>query len=164
MAGVGCSEVSRDHRTATTSPRDLQHHTMPFASVNGRELFTVSVPGTGETADNERVGFLFIHGLGSAHSFYFPAISELTASGYDSVAYDTYGSSSLLPYFDGGSLELTQALRQWSVQVQGGRAEREVHGPGRSRVDQGSEARGFSHNTRGPFHGRHGGLRSRDAT
>ena len=63
---------------------------MPFLTVNDKELFTSHVRGTGS---DERVTFLCIHGLGSTHSFYSPLVPGLTASGYDVVAYDTYGSS-----------------------------------------------------------------------
>ncbi|MBE3045131.1 alpha/beta fold hydrolase [Candidatus Bathyarchaeota archaeon] len=65
---------------------------MPFLSVNGKELFTTHVRST-EAQGNKGVTVLCIHGLGSAHSFYSPLVPGLTASGYDVVAYDTYGSS-----------------------------------------------------------------------
>lgn len=66
---------------------------MPFLAVNGKELFTTHARGNAEAQVNERVTFLCIHGLGSAHSFYSPLAPELTASGHDVVAYDTYGPS-----------------------------------------------------------------------
>lgn len=64
---------------------------MPFFTINGKELFAASVRGNAEAAAEKRVTFLCIHGLGSTHSFYSPLIPELTSSGYDFVAYDTYG-------------------------------------------------------------------------
>lgn len=64
---------------------------MPFYNINGKELFAASVRGNTETAADKKVTFLCIHGLGSTHSFYSTLVPELTSSGYDIVAYDTYG-------------------------------------------------------------------------
>lgn len=64
---------------------------MPFLSVNGKQLFVALVRADEGAEDDKRTTILCIHGLGSAHSFYSSIIPEVTASGYDFVAYDTYG-------------------------------------------------------------------------
>ena len=68
---------------------------MPLVSVNGKELFISSARGSADATADERITILCIHGLGSAHSFYTPLAPEVTGSGYDLVAYDTYGTLNL---------------------------------------------------------------------
>lgn len=68
-----------------------QFEKMPFYNINGKELFASSVRGNAEGPADKKVTFLCIHGLGSTHSFYSTLVPGLTSSGYDIVAYDTYG-------------------------------------------------------------------------
>ncbi|RGP64025.1 hypothetical protein FLONG3_9724 [Fusarium longipes] len=63
---------------------------MPFHNVNGKKLFYARVDAETEPKTASPV-LVFIHGLGSSHSFYIPVMHDLAASGYSSVALDVYG-------------------------------------------------------------------------
>lgn len=66
---------------------------MSFLSIKGRKLFVVHTKAQQNVqSTTSPTTFLFIHGLGSSHSFYSPVMESLAASGYSSIAFDTYGS------------------------------------------------------------------------
>ncbi|KAM6511460.1 Hydrolase-4 domain-containing protein [Fusarium falciforme] len=70
---------------------------MPYLDIEKKRLFYTQVE-----AESPRAGspvLVFIHGLGSSHSFYTPVMGHLAAAGYPSVAFDVYGSglSELMP-------------------------------------------------------------------
>jgi alpha-beta hydrolase superfamily lysophospholipase len=65
---------------------------MPCLEIEKKRLFYTQVE-----AESPRAGspvLVFIHGLGSSHSFYTPVMGHLAAAGYPSVAFDVYGSCS----------------------------------------------------------------------
>ncbi|VTO92784.1 unnamed protein product [Fusarium graminearum] len=64
---------------------------MPFLDVRGKKLFYARVDAETEPKTSDPV-LVFIHGLGSSHSFYIPVMHSLAAAGYSSVALDVYGS------------------------------------------------------------------------
>lgn len=63
---------------------------MPFLDVRGKKLFYARVDAETEPKTSDPV-LVFIHGLGSSHSFYIPVMHSLAAAGYSSVALDVYG-------------------------------------------------------------------------
>ncbi|KAF5979566.1 transcriptional activator Mut3p [Fusarium coicis] len=63
---------------------------MPFIKVQNKTLFYAQADA--ETASKDGPVMVFIHGLGSSHSFYIPVMNQLAAAGYSSVALDVYGS------------------------------------------------------------------------
>ncbi|KAJ4006460.1 hypothetical protein NW766_010549 [Fusarium irregulare] len=65
---------------------------MPFLEVRGKKLFYARVDGKGQPKGRNPV-LVFIHGLGSSHTFYIPVMHQLAESGYNSVALDVYGSA-----------------------------------------------------------------------
>ncbi|GKU20773.1 unnamed protein product [Fusarium langsethiae] len=64
---------------------------MPFLNVNGKKLFYARVDAGTEHKTSGPV-LVFVHGLGSSHSFYIPVMHSLATAGYSSVALDVYGS------------------------------------------------------------------------
>lgn len=66
---------------------------MPFAEVNGKNIFYAHRAPAAETA-SLGITVLMIHGLGSSHSFYLPLIPRLLDAGFSCLAYDTYGTDS----------------------------------------------------------------------
>ncbi|KAF5657730.1 Mut3p-like transcriptional activator [Fusarium heterosporum] len=71
---------------------------MPFLEVENKRLFYARVDAEQESPISDTV-LVFIHGLGSSHSFYIPVMHHLAAVGYTSIALDVYGSglSTLFP-------------------------------------------------------------------
>jgi hypothetical protein len=67
---------------------------MPVTSINGKQLFVVSSRGALAPVADDKITFLCIHGLGSTHAFYYSLVPDLNAASYETVIYDTYGSSS----------------------------------------------------------------------
>ncbi|CAG7559866.1 unnamed protein product [Fusarium equiseti] len=65
---------------------------MPFLEVRGKKLFYARVDGKRQAKGPNPV-LVFIHGLGSSHTFYIPVMHQLAESGYTSVALDVYGSA-----------------------------------------------------------------------
>ena len=65
---------------------------MPFLEVRGKKLFYARVDGKGQPKGPSPV-LVFIHGLGSSHTFYIPVMHQLAESGYTSVALDVYGKN-----------------------------------------------------------------------
>ncbi|KAK2693458.1 hypothetical protein QWA68_007046 [Fusarium oxysporum] len=63
---------------------------MPFIKVQNKKLFYAQVDA--ETASKDGPVLVFIHGLGSSHSFYIPVMNQLATAGYSSIALDVYGS------------------------------------------------------------------------
>ncbi|KAF5597112.1 transcriptional activator Mut3p [Fusarium pseudocircinatum] len=63
---------------------------MPFIKVQNKTLFYAQVDA--ETASKDGPVLVFIHGLGSSHSFYIPVMNQLATAGYSSIALDVYGS------------------------------------------------------------------------
>ncbi|RBA22165.1 hypothetical protein FPRO05_00512 [Fusarium proliferatum] len=63
---------------------------MPFIKVQNKTLFYAQVDA--ETASKDDPVLVFIHGLGSSHSFYIPVMNQLATAGYSSIALDVYGS------------------------------------------------------------------------
>jgi alpha-beta hydrolase superfamily lysophospholipase len=63
---------------------------MPLLDVKGKKLFYARVDAETEPKTSSPV-LVFIHGLGSSHSFYIPVMHGLAASGYSSIALDVYG-------------------------------------------------------------------------
>ncbi|KAG7002985.1 Filamentous growth regulator 27 [Fusarium oxysporum f. sp. conglutinans] len=63
---------------------------MPFIKVQNKKLFYAQVDA--ETASKDGSVLVFIHGLGSSHSFYIPVMNQLATAGYSSIALDVYGS------------------------------------------------------------------------
>ncbi|KIL87617.1 hypothetical protein FAVG1_09325 [Fusarium avenaceum] len=64
---------------------------MPFLEVGNKRLFYAQVDA--ETGSHTSGPVLvFIHGLGSSHSFYIPVMNQLATAGYSSIALDVYGS------------------------------------------------------------------------
>ncbi|KAF4437273.1 hypothetical protein F53441_13092 [Fusarium austroafricanum] len=63
---------------------------MPFIEVENKKLFYARVDA--ETEQKNGPVLVFIHGLGSSHSFYIPVMHQLATSGYSSIALDVYGS------------------------------------------------------------------------
>ncbi|KAJ4245010.1 hypothetical protein NW762_014216 [Fusarium torreyae] len=64
---------------------------MPFLDVENKRLFYARVDAE-TTSKVPGPVLVFIHGLGSSHSFYMPVMGQLAAAGYSSVALDVYGS------------------------------------------------------------------------
>ncbi|KAM0247186.1 hypothetical protein ACHAP5_004266 [Fusarium lateritium] len=64
---------------------------MPFLKVENKRLFYARVDAETES-DISGAVLVFIHGLGSSHSFYIPVMNQLATLGYSSVALDVYGS------------------------------------------------------------------------
>jgi len=62
---------------------------MPFIKVQNKKLFYAQVDA--ETASKDGSVLVFIHGLGSSHSFYIPVMNQLATAGYSSIALDVYG-------------------------------------------------------------------------
>ena len=65
---------------------------MPFAQIKGKTLF-YSWSRVEHNAQGSNLTLVFIHGLGSSHSFYMTIIPDLVARGFSCLAYDTYGSA-----------------------------------------------------------------------
>ncbi|KAF5255969.1 hypothetical protein FOXYS1_13585 [Fusarium oxysporum] len=63
---------------------------MPFIKVQNKKLFYAQVDA--ETVSKDGPVLVFIHGLGSSHSFYIPVMNQLATAGYSSIALDVYGS------------------------------------------------------------------------
>ncbi|KAK7421259.1 hypothetical protein QQZ08_010036 [Neonectria magnoliae] len=63
---------------------------MPFLEVNGKSLFYAKADPSSTT--QKETTFVFIHGLGSSHSFYIPLMTRLANDGYPCIAFDTHGS------------------------------------------------------------------------
>ncbi|SPJ73615.1 related to alpha/beta hydrolase [Fusarium torulosum] len=64
---------------------------MPFLEIGSKRLFYARVDA--ETGSHTSGPVLvFIHGLGSSHSFYIPVMNQLAIAGYSSIALDVYGS------------------------------------------------------------------------
>ncbi|EXK29310.1 hypothetical protein FOMG_14468 [Fusarium oxysporum f. sp. melonis 26406] len=63
---------------------------MPFIKVQNKKLFYAQVDA--ETVSKHGPVLVFIHGLGSSHSFYIPVMNQLATAGYSSIALDVYGS------------------------------------------------------------------------
>ncbi|KAF5024570.1 hypothetical protein F66182_3333 [Fusarium sp. NRRL 66182] len=64
---------------------------MPFVHVENKKLFYTRVDPRHETKTSG-LTLVFVHGLGSSHSFYVPVMSQLATAGYSSIALDVYGS------------------------------------------------------------------------
>ncbi|KAH8897414.1 hypothetical protein GQ53DRAFT_713136 [Thozetella sp. PMI_491] len=64
---------------------------MPFANVNGKQLYYTLQPADG-SQQASGLTILLVHGLGSSSSFYGPVIPRLTAAGFACLAVDTHGS------------------------------------------------------------------------
>ncbi|KAM0346214.1 hypothetical protein ACHAPU_005637 [Fusarium lateritium] len=64
---------------------------MPFLEVENKRLFYARVDAEKESQASSTV-LVFIHGLGSSHSFYIPVMNQLASAGYTSIALDVYGS------------------------------------------------------------------------
>jgi pimeloyl-ACP methyl ester carboxylesterase len=63
---------------------------MPFLEIESKRLFYARVDA--ETGSHTSGPVLvFIHGLGSSHSFYIPVMNQLAIAGYSSIALDVYG-------------------------------------------------------------------------
>ncbi|KAJ4328650.1 hypothetical protein N0V84_000840 [Fusarium piperis] len=73
---------------------------MPYLDIGKRRLFYTQVEAESPQAGSPVL--VFIHGLGSSHSFYTPVMGHLAVTGYSSVAFDIYGSglSELVPGTD----------------------------------------------------------------
>jgi pimeloyl-ACP methyl ester carboxylesterase len=60
---------------------------MPYLTIDGRKTFYNHVIPDGQP----ELQFVFIHGLGSSHSFWEPVQTRLARLGHASVAFDTQG-------------------------------------------------------------------------
>lgn len=65
---------------------------MPFTEINGKTIFYSWKP-----ASRAGLTLYFIHGLGSAHSFWSPIIPGLVEAGFSCLAIDVPGLSSPAP-------------------------------------------------------------------
>lgn len=65
---------------------------MPFTEINGKTIFYSWKP-----ASRAGLTLYFIHGLGSAHSFWSPIIPGLVEAGFSCLAIDVPGLSSSCP-------------------------------------------------------------------
>lgn len=66
---------------------------MPFTEINGKTIFYSWKP-----ASRAGLTLYFIHGLGSAHSFWSPIIPGLVEAGFSCLAIDVPGLSPALPH------------------------------------------------------------------
>ncbi|KAF5011057.1 hypothetical protein FDECE_2796 [Fusarium decemcellulare] len=64
---------------------------MPHIKLPDKTLFYTRTEPESPPASSHPV-LLFIHGLGSSHSFYTPVMRHLATAGYSSIAFDVYGS------------------------------------------------------------------------
>ncbi|KAK2751454.1 hypothetical protein FQN55_000729 [Onygenales sp. PD_40] len=72
---------------------------MPFTTVNSKCLYYTLTPGS---PTGSPITVLFIHGLGSASSFYYPIIPHISQLGFHCLALDTNGSGAS-PYSGTGN-------------------------------------------------------------
>ncbi|WEW58228.1 hypothetical protein PRK78_003696 [Emydomyces testavorans] len=67
---------------------------MPFKSINSKSLYytdTQPPTSTTTTTSNPLTTLLFLHGLGSSSSYYFPIIPHLSSLGHRCITLDTHG-------------------------------------------------------------------------
>ncbi|PGH20100.1 hypothetical protein AJ80_03668 [Polytolypa hystricis UAMH7299] len=66
---------------------------MPFKTINSKSLYYTLTPGSSTASPSSSpITILFIHGLGSSSSFYYPIIPHLSQLGFRCLALDTHGS------------------------------------------------------------------------
>lgn len=66
---------------------------MPFFTTpDSKKLYYTDTPPSSEK--NSSLNLVFIHGLGSSSSFYFPIIPHLSSLGHRCITLDTHGSGS----------------------------------------------------------------------
>lgn len=64
---------------------------MPLQAINSKSLYYTLTPPPTDTSSSP-LTLLFIHGLGSSSSFYFPIIPHLSSLGHRCITLDTHGS------------------------------------------------------------------------
>ncbi|KJF60186.1 alpha/beta hydrolase [Coccidioides immitis RS] len=77
---------------------------MPFKTINSKSLYyTLTPPSSTSTSSSNPLTLLFIHGLGSSSSFYFPIIPYLSSLGHRCITLDTHGSGASIYNAEAGN-------------------------------------------------------------
>ncbi|KAI1997636.1 hypothetical protein LOZ53_000454 [Ophidiomyces ophidiicola] len=75
---------------------------MPLKTINSKSLYYTLTGPTTSSASNP-LTLIFVHGLGSSSSFYFPIIPHLSSLGHRCITIDTHGSGASRYHADAGN-------------------------------------------------------------